>query len=124
MATAPLLFPALPSGKSFDSSKFSITPNDPGMRHEMEGGYAVTRARFTRKPTRVFNCSLTNITQADKNALETFWDTTRGTSRAFSWTSLQDAKTYNVRFKSAPTYTYRGVRQSHFWDCDIQFETV
>ena len=89
MATAPLAFPTLPSGKSFDSSKYSVTPSDPGMRQEVEGGYVITRARFTRKPPRTFDCALTNITQADKDVLEAFWDTTRGTSRAFSWTSLQ-----------------------------------
>ena len=124
MATTPLAFPALPSGKNMDSSKFSFSRADPGMRSEMEGGYAVTRSRFTRTPVKTFKVGFTNITEADKEAIDAHWVAARGTSRAFTWTNVSDGITYNVRFKGTVEFTYRGAKTTHFWDCGMELEQV
>jgi phage-related protein len=124
MATAPLTYPTLASGKSFDSKKFSETPNDPGMRDDTEGGYAITRARYTRKPRRVYGAGHTSITQQDKDLLDDFWDEVRGTARAFNWTNPATGRVLVVRFKSAPSWTYSGAGATRLYDCSIEMETV
>ena len=124
MATAPLTFPSLPSGKGLDSSKMETTRSDPGMRQEMEGGYTVTRARTTRAPRRIFKCGMTMITQEDKETLEEFWDSTRGTSLSFSWDCPFDDKTYIVRFKGPMVFPYAGVGGNHHWNCSFELEQV
>jgi hypothetical protein len=124
MATTLLSFPALPSGKVSDSSKLEISRADPAMRHEMEGGYTITRARYTRKPVKRFKVGYTNITNADQKVLDTFWETTRGGSRAFAWYCPTDGLTYQVRFKGEISFAYRGVGGNHFWDCSLELEQV
>lgn len=120
----PLLFPTLPSGKNFDSSKFSVSRADPGMRAEMEGGYVVTRARFTRPPPKRWKLGLTSITNADRLVLDDFWVTTRGTSRAFTWTCNEDLTQYNVRFKGEMVFRHVGIGNTHLWDCDLELEQL
>ena len=124
MATAPLVFPLLPSGKSLDAAKFETSAADPGMRQETDGGYVITRARYTRKPRKSWKCALTNITGADKIVMDDFWDTTRGTARAFSWVCPTDMLTYNVRFKASFSMTHRGAGATQFWDCSFELEQV
>lgn len=125
MATSlPLAFPILPSGKTSDSSKFEMSRADPGMRHEMEGGYVVTRARYTRAPPKMFKLGFTHITEEDRGVLDAFWVETRGTSRAFAWKCPTDQITYNVRFKGDMSFSYVGAGGSHFWNCSVELEQV
>ena len=122
--TVTLTFPALPSGKRMDSARFSYERTDPGMRAEMEGGYAITRARFTRPPRKIFTVGFTMITDADRNAIDAFYETTRGSSRMFTWRNVEDGKDYVVRFKGKLSFTYKGAGTTKFWDCGAEFEEV
>lgn len=118
------VFPILPSGHLPDSSKYSVSKIDPAMRAEMEGGYAVTRARHTRKPLRVFDIGYTEISAADKVVLDDFYDTVRGGSVAFLWTDPESLVVYTVRFKGAFGFKYMGRGTARYWDCSFQLEQV
>jgi len=125
MAEASLVFPTLPSGKNIDSSKFETSKTDPAMKADMDGGYTVTRARFTRKPRKIFKCGFTMISGADKGVLDDFWDAARGGARSFEWLCPMDGIKYQVRFDSTEmTFTYRGAGGNHFWDCSFSLKQV
>lgn len=116
------VFPTLPSGKSQDSSKYAVSKKDPAMRAEIEGGYVVTRARTTRKPTRLFKTGFTNITSADKQVLDDFYDTVRGGSVIFTWTDPESLVSYSVRFKGEFGFKFAGRGAARFWDCSFELE--
>lgn len=81
-----------------DDSKYQEERLDPAMRATTEGGYVVTRPRYTRRPRRVWKIGFTNISDADKAALETFWNSVRGGSEAFNWTLPVTGEQVVVRF--------------------------
>lgn len=117
------VFPTLTSGQ--DSKLYTMTPEDPAIISEMEGGYVVSRPRHTRKPRRTFTTGYTEIREADKVLLENFYDTVRGGSLIFDWTDPQSvmnggtAKTYQVRFQGEVKFVYRGIGKTKVWD--VQF---
>jgi hypothetical protein len=123
------VFPTLPSGSLSDSSKYSVTAEDPSMSTPLEGGYTTTRARFTRRPRRTFGVGYTEITGADKQALEDFWDLVMGGAAIFDWTSNEDGITRAVRFTSQQsgsgnsgtpfTWSYKGIGATRLWDCSF-----
>lgn len=117
-----LIYPTLPSGAVADSSKFEVTYADPAMRAEMEGGYAVTRARHTRRPLKTFKISYTSIKNADKLVLAAFYEQVRGGSVAFNWTDPQSLETSTVRFKGSFGFKYVGHGGNHRWDCSFELE--
>jgi phage-related protein len=119
------VFPALPSGKQMDSSKTSVARENPVQRTELEGGYVATRAKHTRAPRKTWSCGFTFISNADKGALETFWDTVKGGSVAFDWTNPQDSIVYTVRFKGDPLkFSYVGRGTAQYWDVTFDLEQV
>lgn len=115
-------FPTLPSASLPDSSQFSVSLEDPAMRVEMEGGYSVTRARFTRAPRKTWTISYQMLTDADRAVLDTFWSTVRGGSAIFNWTSPQNATSYKVRFKGVMKFTYVGIKNQQRWNCSFELE--
>lgn len=92
MSTWPT-FSTLPDQSSWEEQK-----NDPGMSVDMDGGYVITRARYTRPPRRVFRFSINNASNADKIALDAFWDEVQGTALAFDFLHPINGNTYSVRF--------------------------
>lgn len=116
------VFPTLPSGKVADSAKFEVSKKDPAMRAEMEGGYAVTRARHTRKPPRLFKVAYTSIDNADKTVLDNFYDTVRGGSVIFDWTDPESLVIYQVRFSGSFILRYAGAGNNRLWDCSFDLE--
>lgn len=114
----------MPSGMKMDASKFSEEAADPGMRAETDGGWVISRARYTRRPRRTWTGAYTDITGVDKVVLDGFWDTTMGTSRGFQWTNPTDGIARDVRFKSAPAFTYTGVGPRRLWSCSLVLEEI
>lgn len=105
-----------------DSSKHSETVIDPTVRTEMEGGYVVTRARFTRAPRKEWTIGYTYISDAEKQSIETFVASVRVGSAIFNWTNPADNVTYLVRFKEPPNYSYRGQGTYKRWDVSMKLE--
>lgn len=123
MAFTTPVFPALPSGRNMDSQKYAFSRADAGMRAEIEGGYVITRARFTRRPPLIFKIGFTNITEADKDALDTFTGDV-GTFRSFNWTNIANGIEYRVRLKGMPEFVQRGIGLTKLWDCSMELEQV
>lgn len=113
-------FPTLTMGE--DSRFFSVEQEDPAIRTNMEGGYVSSRARHTRTPRKTFTSGLTNLTNADKATLEAFWDTVRGGSVIFNWTSPQNAVVYAVRFKEPLRWKYTGKGPNQTWELQFTLE--
>jgi hypothetical protein len=114
----------LPSGAQIDSSKFSVELLDNTMRQDVEGGYTYTRARTTRRLRRVFKCTYSFLPNADKTALEGFWNTVKGNAISFDWTSPQNNVLYTVRFKGNLEFRFVGRGSAQFWDCSFELEEV
>jgi hypothetical protein len=112
-------FPTLSTG--IDSSTFEQTiPEDPTASSESEGGYVITRPRFTRIPRKTFNFSFTDVSEADRVAfLDVFYaQTVLCSALNFNWTHPVTGIVHDVRFKSGsiPRATYRGKGTNYRWD--------
>lgn len=115
-----------------DDSKYQEKRADPAMRAKTDGGYVVTRPRFTRRPRRTWTIGFTNIGDADKKALGDFWDSVRGGSEAFNWTLPITGEAVVVRFAEGNefVFTFNGPLQTAGsvagrWDiADIKLEEV
>lgn len=85
--------------KIFDAATFREGVEDPAIEPgEMEGGYSITRPKFTRAPRRSFSWSYVEMRDADKAALQAFWTLVRGRSAAFNWTHPVSGEVINCRF--------------------------
>lgn len=90
-------FPTLsmkPDGESYRLS----APNPSKDGEQTDGGYWITRPRYTRKPPRSFSFKFVDISQADRDELLAFWEDVKGSSVAFNWRDPTDDALYNVRF--------------------------
>lgn len=114
-------FPTFQTGL-LDSRAFEVTPEDPAMRTEMEGGYVITRKKHTRRPRRTFTASYRGLNDADRDALDDFWDLVGGGSVVFDWTNPEDSVVYAVRFKEAYRLVHTGRGPTRRWDCLLTFE--
>lgn len=114
------VFPTLTARQ--DSKFYEMTPEDPALRSEMEGGYVVSRPRHTRKPRRTFKTGFSSITQADYVKLTDFYDTVRGGSMVFDWMDPVTEKVYQVRFAGAISFKYVGMGPTKLWDVQITLE--
>ena len=93
---------------------------DPTIRNEYEGGYVVTRARFTRilKSWKIkYNDGLT---VTEKGTLQQFEQDRRVGAEAFDWTNPLDGVTYQVRFKRP--ITYKPLYIKDLWTADFELE--
>jgi hypothetical protein len=89
-----------------------------------DGGYWITRKKYTRTPPRTFKFDLKSINNTDRLTLITFWNTIGGSSAAFNWANPQDNITYNVRFSAGYSLGFKRIAGgtaasgNHIWDCD------
>jgi hypothetical protein len=113
------VFPTLPSGTKLTSEGFSIEREDPSMQTELEGGYVFSRRKHTRTPRSSYNCMVRELTEADRLAMDSFWDTVGGGSVIFDWTHPTTLAVVAVRFKGPITYTYTGWGPLQRWDCSF-----
>jgi phage-related protein len=102
----------------FDASSFRETAENPVIASEAEGGYTLTRPRFTRAPRRTFRFRHRNITDAEKQTLLTFWNDRKGGSGAFNWTHPIQGTVINVRFGPDMEMEFEriGFGTNHRWD--------
>lgn len=110
----------MPYGDIQDSKYFQVTPEDPAMRVDIEGGYEITRPRHTRTPRRTYESGFTNLTNAQKVTLETFWDTVAGGSVIFEWTHPITTNEIQVRFTKPLSFKYVGRGGNHLWDVGFE----
>lgn len=110
----PVFPPSL--ARQQDAKYYEFDLEDVAMKTEMEGGYVVSRPKHTRKPRRTFTSGLTCILDADRAALEDFYELVKGGSVVFDWTDPIDAKVYQVRFAEKLKIKYTGVSTAHRWD--------
>lgn len=100
-----------------DSAKGKEGSLDGVMRQDTEGGWQTSRPRTTRRDRRVFETGFTNITLAEKEALQTF--EANNTGRAFTYDVPYSGETVTVTFQGRITYNYKGFGGAHRWDTDI-----
>jgi len=91
-----------------DSKYLTIEYEDKAVKGEVEGGYTHTRPRHTRRPRRKFTTGFTEITQAEFNLLEAFYDQV-GTYTKFDWTNPATGEVFVVRFDKQLKAKYEGM---------------
>jgi hypothetical protein len=117
--------PAIPFAAREDSAQFQEERRDPTIRKEFEGGFVVTRPRYTRPPARVITTGFTSISQLDYNLLMTYWNAKRGGSVSFPYTHPTTGETLTVRFLEPLRAKYVGMGNTRLWDVHgIKLETV
>jgi phage-related protein len=104
-----------------DAAQFGFEQEDKGIRSEMEGGYVLTRPRFTGKPRRTWKTGFTDLSNTDKQTFESFFSI-YGTYQSFNYTVPTGEGIVVVRFKQAPKYDYKGIGSNFRWNItDITF---
>ena len=118
-------FPTINLAGLEDSKHFNEEQADPVQRKEVDGGYVMTRPRFTRLPRKTWTTGFTDLTDAEKNEFTAFWDSKRGGSDSFTYENPTDNVTYTVRFAGAPKIKYTGMGPLRRWDItNIRLEQV
>lgn len=104
--------------KELDASSFKESSENPVHADEMEGGYVVTRAKFTRAPRRAFMFKHADLSNAEKDSLQSFWNDRKGGAGAFNWTHPVSGQTINVRFAPDMELEFErtGYGTNHRWD--------
>lgn len=112
--------PAYPTlSYDFDATSFKESSENPVIPpSSTEGGYTITRPRFTRRPRRTFMFRHLGISEADRLTLQNFWDDHYGGSLAFNWTHPVTSVVYNVRFDPQMTMDFDriGFGTNHRYD--------
>lgn len=122
-------FPGLDAISGFsakeDSSLFEEETVDPAIRKEYEGGFVVTRPRYTRAPSTTITTGFTGISEANYRIIRGYWDTKRGGSVSFSYIHPTTNATLTVRFAAPLKAKYVGMGLTRLWNIqDIMLETV
>ncbi len=103
-----------------DSQKFQETHRaDPSIPFDTEGGWMISRARFTRRPPITYTLGYTDISEAQKQELQDLYADTRGSSEIIEgWVHPTSGAIKSVRFKQGaiPQYSYKGRGGNHRWD--------
>lgn len=87
--------------------------------NEMDGGYQLTRARFTRAPRRTWTFNYVEMKDADKLALENVWKATKGRSAIFSWAHPISGELVNCRFgEMKMRFSRSGYGPINLWQSD------
>lgn len=116
--------PVFPFAALQDSSRFGENPEDPAVRVDTDGGYEITRARFTRAPRRTWTTGFASLTETEKGTLATFWNTVKGGSAYFDWTNPNTLAVHVVRFTKSLSWKYVGKLANKRWDVDIEVREV
>lgn len=108
------VFPTLSEGQ--DSKYFSQISDDPAIRASTEGGYEITRRRYTRTPRKTFTSGFTRIGSVDKATLAAFEETVGVGSVIFDWTNPDTLAVHAVRFTGPINFKYVGHGPNKRWD--------
>jgi hypothetical protein len=95
--------------------------NDPTIRNETDGGYTVTRARFTRLRKK-FKVAYRLLSRTDKTSLETLQTTVGVGSDYFSWYNHDAATTLSVRF--AGPLEFKPTETTEYWSVEFEVEEI
>lgn len=113
-----------PLANQQDSAQFGFAQEDKGLRAEMEGGYVLTRPRYSGAPRRTWKTGFTDLSNTDKQTFDAFF-AIYGTFQSFNYTVPTGEGVIIVRFKQAPTYEYKGFGTNYRWNItDIYLEEV
>lgn len=96
--------PEFPSSLPAPSLPIGGKPDDPAIRSDAEGGYTLTRPRYTRI-RKEWSLKWNAMTAAQLSTLLTFWGTVKGGSIFFTWTAADDDVSKTVRFAGSPEYS-------------------
>ena len=102
------VFPTLSTKQ--DEKNFQDESENPAISSKTEGGYVITRARFTRTPRRTFAVAYSNLSTADKTLLVNFWNQLGGGSDTFWWTHPATGEIIQVRFDPSKTLQFEYAR--------------
>ena len=113
-----LTFPTLSVTPSMSNYNQTIA-HDPTLRNETDGGYVVTRAKFTRLVNK-WHVLYKYITNADKSTLETFENDVKVGTDAFYWTEPVSGDVKTVRFLNRIEFP----KASLYWNAEFDIEEV
>lgn len=111
---ALLDFPPSMAGRQ-DSKFYSMTREDKAITTQTEGGYVLSRPRTTRSARRIFGTGFTDISQAEYETLEVFFEEV-GTFTEFDWTDPTTDEVIEVRIIKPPIAKYKGIGGNHRYD--------
>jgi phage-related protein len=116
-------FPVL--SKRPDQKEHEVSREDTTIKAEVDGGYEFRRERHTRRPRRTFKTGYQYLTEADKAALESFYDQVR-CSTAFNWTAPDTNETVLVQFNKPLSFKYQlFIAGAHTYSCtEIEMKEV
>lgn len=118
-------FPTVALAGLEDSKHFGVAQANPAKTSEVEGGYTISRPRYTRLPRKTWTTGFSDLTDAEKDSFTAFWDTKMGGSDSFTYLNPADAATYTVRFKGEPKIKYVGMAALRRWEItDISLEQI
>ncbi|KVQ35786.1 hypothetical protein [Burkholderia cepacia] len=119
-----MTYTTMPFCDQQDSSKFQQGKENPAIGSKMDGGYVVTRPRHTRRPRRKFSTGFTNMSQADRDAFDAFFDSVHGGSVIFTYIHPTTKEQILVRFTpdTELSWKYSGVGKNFRWDVDFKLE--
>lgn len=109
-------FPTVALAGLENSKYFGVAQADPAKKQEVEGGYTVSRPRYTRLPRKTWTTGFSDLTTVEKDSFATFWDTKMGGSASFTYLNPADAATYTVRFMGQPKINYVGMAALRRWE--------
>lgn len=109
-------FPTVALAGLEDSKHFNVSQADPAKKQTVEGGYTVSRPRYTRSPRKTWSTGFTDLTTAQANSFTAFWDAKYGGADSFTYLNPADSQTYTVRFMGQPKIKYVGMAALRRWD--------
>ena len=113
-----LTFPTLSVTPSMSNYNQTIA-HDPTLRNETDGGYVVTRAKFTRLVNK-WHVLYKYITNTDKSTLETFENDVKVGTDAFYLTEPVTGVVKTVRFLNKIEFP----KASLYWNAEFDIEEV
>lgn len=99
-----------------DSQFFEITYIEPAIKKEFEGGFVVTRPRFTRMAPRQITTGFTDIDNTNYQKLQDFYVAMRGGSIPFVYNHPISGEAITVRFESPIKGKYVGMGSTRRWN--------
>lgn len=94
--------------RPMDRKHYSLSVANPAVATESEGGYVITRPRFTRRPRRTWTFGYTDISTSDKARIEQFYNDMLGGSMMFYWVDRHAFEGENWRRANDRTHIQYG----------------
>ena len=100
--------------ENIDAAAFREMYIDNAIRSNTEGGYVKTRPRHTRGQLKKFQITWTDVSDADKEVIQSFFETVY-TYSELEFTHPTEALDYSVRFEAPPDFKYIGAGTNYRW---------